>query len=360
MDAALFLKGESMSLESDLFAYLRPRADMLQKYGFRKEENNYVLEKELIRDEFNAVVRVDEHGHVSGSVIDCFSGEEFVPVRIAGQSGPYVSHVRDTYLSMLEEIAAACFVPVDFSEDMANKMAEWVKEAYGDVVDHPFEKDQGSGVFRRRDSRKWYGAVLHIPYEKLMAKQGETDILNVKIRPEEKEALLQKDGFFPAWHMNRTHWISILLDGTVSEDVLKERLIISRQLTEGRKNSDTEANTWLIPSNPNMWDIIGAMKRSDRLIWKQHRGVKQGDTVYIYVGAPYSAILYAYIVEEADVPSTYDFGKCYPYEMHLLCTHRFAKEQLPFAVLKECGVTAVRGPRTVTHALAERIQKECG
>lgn len=40
-----------------------------------------------------------------------------------------------------------------------------------------------------------------------------------------------KEGFFPAYHMNKENWISILLDGTVSADEIKPLLELSYQLT---------------------------------------------------------------------------------------------------------------------------------
>ena len=349
-----------MSLESDLFAYLRPAEEALESYGFVRDNGEYVLNGTLIPDEFSYCIAVNENGTVRGSVTDLFSGEEYVPLRLPGQTGPYVTRVKEIYLDLLEDIAAKCFHPVDFASDQANRLAAWAEDTYGDLIDHPFEKEKEYGVLRAAGSKKWYALIMHIPYDKFTAQEGSTDVVNVKIRPEEKEALLQKEGFYPAWHMNRTHWMTIVLDETVNDDVVKERLRISRALTAGKKNADTAAHTWIIPSNPNMWDIIGAMKRSDDLWWKQHRNVQKGDTVYIYVGAPYSAILYAYTVTEADVPSMYDFGKNYPYQMRLHCTHRFSEEDLPFALLKEYGVTAVRGPRTIPQKLADMIRTRFG
>ena len=345
-----------MTLEQDLFRFLRPDRDALVRYGFTEENGEYWYRAVLIPQEFAAVFRTDEHGAVQGQVLDLFSGEEFIPVRLPGQTGPYVTRVKEAYLRFLEDIAEACFYRVDFAGEQANRIAGWIRNTFGDGPEHPFENDTESTVFRNPADRKWYALFLHIPYEKVCAKEGSTDIVNVKVDAEQLPCILETDGIFPAWHMNRKHWVTILLDDTVPDDTVRSLITKSHSFTGSRSAAPSASEAWVIPSNPNMWDIIGAMKRSDDLVWKQHSGVKQGDTLYIYVGAPYSAILYEYTVTDTDIPASWDFGPRYPYEMHLHCTYRFGGEDIPFARMKECGVRAVRGPRRITAELAAAIR----
>ena len=47
---------------------------------------------------------------------------------------------------------------------------------------------------------------------------GEVEIMDIKLDPNVVEDLLQRNGFYPAYHMNKQHWISVLLDGTVAKD----------------------------------------------------------------------------------------------------------------------------------------------
>ncbi len=41
-------------------------------------------------------------------------------------------------------------------------------------------------------------------------------------------------GVFPAYHMSKTHWISVLLDGSVDKDKIKWLLDLSFELTGKR------------------------------------------------------------------------------------------------------------------------------
>jgi len=44
-----------------------------------------------------------------------------------------------------------------------------------------------------------------------------------------------EEGIYPAYHMSKAHWVTVILDGTVAEDILKFLLEMSYDLTKGRK-----------------------------------------------------------------------------------------------------------------------------
>ena len=94
-----------------------------------------------------------------------------------------------------------------------------------------WKKYPGHGVFRNNNNQKWYGIIMNIPASKIMQDDKDIEILDVKIEPEELENLLKKEGFFPAYHMNKKRWITILLDDTVSDEEIKHYLDHSYQLS---------------------------------------------------------------------------------------------------------------------------------
>ena len=80
---------------------------------------------------------------------------------------------------------------------------------------------------------------------------------------------------------------------------------IERFLTKGAAPVSRTASVreWLVPSNPKYFDIVSAFEELDEITWKQgNDNIQVGDTVYLYVGAPYSAILYKCKVTETDIP----------------------------------------------------------
>ena len=51
--------------------------------------------------------------------------------------------------------------------------------------------------------------------------EGEVYILDVKCEEGFKDLLISsRAGYYPAYHMNKSHWITVLLDGTVPEQEL--------------------------------------------------------------------------------------------------------------------------------------------
>lgn len=60
---------------------------------------------------------------------------------------------------------------------------------------------------------------------------GEVDILNVKSNPMLIGSYRTQEGFFPAYHMNKENWISILLDKPELDDAIKKLLTLRFGLT---------------------------------------------------------------------------------------------------------------------------------
>ena len=125
-----------------------------------------------------------------------------------------------------------------------------------------------------------------------------------------------------------------------------------------KKQKNRPPKEWIIPANPNYYDIIHAFDDKDEIDWKQGAGIKTGDTVFMYVGAPVSAILYKCKVTETDIPYHYeDENLTIKALMKIKLLKRYRPEQFTFEVLKEeYGIFAIRGPRGITNSLSEALK----
>ena len=97
------------------------------------------------------------------------------------------------------------------------------------------KKYPGHGVFRNNTNQKWYGIILNIHASKIMNEDKEIEILDVKIKPEQLEELLNKPGYYPAYHMNKKNWITLVLDETLSDEEIKQHLDESFHLSNCKK-----------------------------------------------------------------------------------------------------------------------------
>ena len=107
------------------------------------------------------------------------------------------------------------------------------------------------------------------------------------------------------------------------------------------------------------YDSVHAFDRTDEINWKQGVGIKTGDTVFMYVGAPVSAILYKCKVTETDIPYHGHHEEInIKALMKIKLQKRYDSERFTFDVLKaEYGIYAVRGPRGIPNSLSEALKR---
>lgn len=108
----------------------------------------------------------------------------------------------------------------------------YIVETYNSEVEAPWVKYPDNTIFRHNDNQKWFAALLKVPKEKLrLTVDGMVDIVNLKCDPILAGSLRRSPGIYPAYHMNKERWISVLLDGSVADETLKMLLDMSFELT---------------------------------------------------------------------------------------------------------------------------------
>lgn len=124
--------------------------------------------------------------------------------------------------------------------NMREKIIEYAKNEYGTEPDKPFSTSPESEVLRHAGTRKWYALFMDVPARKLgIPSDGTVDIVNLKCDPRLSGSIRDGVGIFPAYHMNREKWITLLLDGTVPFDEISQLMSLSYDLTraKGRKKA---------------------------------------------------------------------------------------------------------------------------
>ena len=113
-----------------------------------------------------------------------------------------------------------------------NEFIEYVESTYSVTGEHPFSDDNVTTVFRHSENRKWFAIVMTVPRSKIKLEgDGYIDLVNVKCDPEVIYSFHSEKGMFPAYHMNKRHWITAALDGSADDDKIKWLLDISYDLT---------------------------------------------------------------------------------------------------------------------------------
>ena len=90
-------------------------------------------------------------------------------------------------------------------------------------------------VFRHNRNRKWFAVIMDIPRKNLgLADEGEISVVNLKCDTRLIGSFRAEPGIFPGWHMNKAHWLSVALDGSVEDEKIKFLVAMSYELTKKR------------------------------------------------------------------------------------------------------------------------------
>ena len=106
---------------------------------------------------------------------------------------------------------------------------------YGTTPDYPFSDDFETAVFRQKDNRKWYALLMKLSRRKFGFDSDEVvNVVNLKVPVELSCTFGVGNGVYPAYHMNKLHWVSLLLPDA-PKDVVYFLLSVSFELTEKKK-----------------------------------------------------------------------------------------------------------------------------
>lgn len=121
-----------------------------------------------------------------------------------------------------------------------------VEQTYGVLPDYPWARTPNNAILRHPNGNKWFAAVLDVPANRLGLPSSEVvDVLNLKCDPILMGSLLHQDGIYPGYHMNRDHWISVLLSADVAPETVQDLIALSYELTmkkpkKARKKADAD------------------------------------------------------------------------------------------------------------------------
>ena len=217
----VILKNRKLNIEKVLF------------FGFVKSDDSYVYHTDLVDGQMKLTVKIDTEGKIHTAVNDNNSGDEYVLHRVAGAAGSFVGQVKSEYEATLDEISAKCFEPDVFKSEQAKAIIAYVRGTYGDELEYLWQKFPDNAVVRRKDNQKWYAAILTVSRRKLgFDSEKKVEIIDLRIKPEEMKSTVDNIRYFPGYHMNKKHWYTICLDGTVGMDEICCRIDESYKLAK--------------------------------------------------------------------------------------------------------------------------------
>ena len=109
---------------------------------------------------------------------------------------------------------------------------EYCLDTYGTSPDYPFDDHLETAVLRHTNNKKWFALVMRVPRRKFGFDSDDViDIVNLKLPTEMFGSFGVADGVYPAYHMNKLHWISVLLPDA-PDDVVQFLVNVSFEATK--------------------------------------------------------------------------------------------------------------------------------
>ena len=104
-----------------------------------------------------------------------------------------------------------------------NKIFEFAEKNFESKPEYLWRKLPDTAVLRNNKNKKWYAIVMRVAKKKLGIDEiGDIQIINLKLDPIMIGSLINKEGFYPAYHMNKEYWVSINLNNKklIDEEIL--------------------------------------------------------------------------------------------------------------------------------------------
>lgn len=202
--------------------------------GFEKNGEFFQYFTEIRNGEFTLMIQIGMDGTIDTNLVENETGEAYILYK-TGASGTYVGEIRAVIEEVLYDIVRQCYETSIFKTEQSQMIINFVREQYGDELEFLWEKFPDNAVWRRKDNKKWYGAILTVAGKKVgLETEKIEEIIDLRMNPAEADIILSRKNYYPGWHMNKKSWYTIVLNGSVPDEELKEKIMESYDLA-GRK-----------------------------------------------------------------------------------------------------------------------------
>lgn len=130
-------------------------------FGFVQNNSNYIYETDILDGTFLLQIIITPDGNIDTKLTEKAIGDEYVLYK-TNATGSFVGEVRNAIEAILKQVADQCYNTEIFKSAQAKEIICYVREKYGDELEFLWEKFPDNAIWRRKDNKKWYGALLTV------------------------------------------------------------------------------------------------------------------------------------------------------------------------------------------------------
>ncbi len=193
-------------------------------YGFSASENGLKKAFPIQGGAYTLVVTLSGAETADFRVYDD-EGEEYMPAHIHHSTGAFVGKIHQECEAILKDISEKCFTEEHFKWDQSRRILRFIKETLHAEPEYLWNSLPDCAALRVPVKKPWFAIVCKIPKEKLgIAEDGIAEIINLKDEPKNVSVRIVEQKARPAYHMNKQHWYTVLMDGSLEDEELIEMI----------------------------------------------------------------------------------------------------------------------------------------
>ncbi len=217
-----------MHINEKMFFNKKPNFEKLLGYGFTNTDEGYIFSVDVMSGAFCLNICITASGVTKYEIIDKATDEEYTLVNNENAVGVFIGAVRAECENILNDIVTKCYEPNIFKSDYAKLIIQYMRDKYGAEAEYLWEKFPNNAIFRDEKTQKWYAALLTVEKRKIgIDEGGTTEIIDLKETPDNITALVDGKTYLAGYHMNKKHWYTITLAGSVPIEEIYDRIDIS-------------------------------------------------------------------------------------------------------------------------------------
>ena len=206
---------------SYIFRSAKIKKESLETAGFTTTDGNtFSMNQTVSNGTFNANITLSlSEQTLTVHLFDSATSEKYALFDMPNSHGAFVASLREEVQQLIDEIKSKCFETSDLKDDYI----AWIKTQFGAEPDYPWPDDAPWSFVFRCPNEKWFALVMRIKYRQLgLTSDDEVWVVNMKACQDKIPNLIDKKSIFPAWHMNKKHWITVLLTAATDFNKLCE------------------------------------------------------------------------------------------------------------------------------------------
>ena len=204
---------------AEIFKNVTLDTEKLLREGVFNTESGYCKEYQIMNDRYHVSIVISVNGDADFRVYETETGEEYMPAHVYGSTGAFVGEIHTECEAILKSIAVKCCCSDHFQWEQSKRILAFIRNTYGAEPEFLWDRFPDCAALRVPGKSPWFALIGRIPMEKLhLGGNGPAEIINLKDEPERVKSRIEAGEALPAYHMNKQHWYTVILNDTIPDD----------------------------------------------------------------------------------------------------------------------------------------------